>query len=127
MKKVIILIIMVLLVGGCGEEKECPTCECPSDAEMLLYNERLEQKLIEYGKEIYVNSGPLNSESYEVGRYSANLKYLKEEESRDISEFVNEITKEPCDEEFTTIDMIVYKINSDGTIKYKLIPTLVCD
>lgn len=123
MKRLLLLLVFILVVSGCQNEK----CNCPKvEVKEENYEEKLENKLIEYAQKIYTDKPDFLSDNYSAGVYSITLNDLSYKYKIDISEFVNKETGKMCDGEKTVVRIFLYYINED-TLEYKIIPKLSCD
>lgn len=133
MKKIYLLITLICFISGC-ETKECPKCEecqkcekCSVDTEELTsYEKNLEEILVKYGKEIFESNEFRNAELDPDIIYSVSLNSLRDIYGYDTSQFVHEITKNPCDGEYTAVEMIINEKRADGTYDYRIRPILRC-
>lgn len=121
MKKILLIILCVMLLGGCNKNKE----EKISEGEIALKYEEMENKLVEYGKLVYENEQWLNDEAVEITT-AMTLKDLSDRNGYDISMFVDPKTNKQCDLDASMIEFIITNVNNLEDIKYEFNPVLVC-
>lgn len=121
MKKYFVLIVIVLLMCGCGKnESSVKEVDYSSDIEAMR------NKLIEYGKLIYENDVWIKG-NVEPGVYFMTLTDMSEHNGYDISMFVNPKTKEVCDPILTRIEFIVSDKTTTEKTDYEFHPVLSCN
>jgi hypothetical protein len=118
MKKILICLIAIFLIAGCGQKEDAKNY----DQEY----QTMKEKLIEYGKLVYENYQWLNDET-KNGTYPMTVKELGERNGYDISMFVNPETKKKCNLDKTRIEFIFNGKKADGTYDYKFNPVLDCE
>lgn len=135
MKKIGFLILLICFISGC-ESKECPKCEeCKSceafeessitNEELTAHEKELKELLLKYGQEVFAK--PEYTSGLDVNIiYSVSLNSLKEIYGYDTSKFVNEKTQNPCDDEYTAVEMIIKEQKKDGTYDYQLRAIIRC-
>ena len=107
MKKIVIIICSLLLLVGCNK-KEIENPNTPNETEEhvidpnYLTKEKISMQLYNYGIEVYENK---LYESFDKvdGKYYVSIKDLKEKYNYDTSMFVNDVSKNECDQEKTGI------------------------
>lgn len=123
MKKIGIMLIMLLLVCGCGKKND-KGVEEPKTIDFESKREELNNKLLEYGKLVYENDTWIYGD-IEKGVYFMTLKEMSERNKYDISMFVNPETNEACDVETTKIEFYIDgKDGNKNTYHYN--PVLDC-
>lgn len=128
MKKIAILFMCFLLVGCSAKEKEC-NCENiePKKTDLDVINEKnqeLSEILINYLKEIYDNDEWMNG-GKESQVHKITLKEF-EAKGKDISMFVNPLTKKQCDLENTYGSFVIYGTKPDGKTDYNFLAYIAC-
>lgn len=131
MKKVLIIICSIFLLIGC-KKQEVDNPEKPNENEEhvidpnYLTKEKISKQLYSYAVEIYKNE---TYESFDKvdGKYYVSIKELKEEYNYDTSMFVNDVSKNECDQDKTGIYIDIDNVEQVEYKEYPIMISIYCD
>ena len=131
MKKIVIIICSLLLLVGCNK-KEIENPNTPNETEEhvidpnYLTKEKISMQLYNYGIEVYENK---LYESFDKvdGKYYVSIKDLKEKYNYDTSMFVNDVSKNECDQEKTGIYVDIANVENIEYKEYPILISIYCD
>ncbi len=128
MKKILI-IACILILMGCNN-KVTENEEKPKDVHEIdknhLTKEKISKQLYDYGIDIYKNKTYEKFDKVE-GKYYVSIKDLKEKYSYDTSMFVNDVSKNECDQEKTGIYIDLDNVEKVEYKDYPIMISIYCD
>ncbi len=126
MKKILLIVLCLSLLCGCSkkDKKDDTTTKTDEQIKEEAYN-NLSDVLFKYIEEIY-DTDEWARGNPAPGVYKTTLRDL-EEKGKDISMFINPITKKACDLDKTYGRFIVIGQNDDGTLDYTYTIYVECE
>lgn len=131
MKKILIIICSIFLLIGC-KKQDVENPEKPNESgehvidPNYLTKEKISKQLYSYAIEIYKNK---TYESFDKvdGKYYVSIKDLKEKYNYDTSMFVNDVSKNECDQEKTGIYIDIDNVEQVEYKEYPILISIYCD
>ena len=131
MKKILIIICSLFLLIGC-KKQEVENPEKPNENEEhvidpnYLTKEKISKQLYSYAIEVYENK---TYESFDKvdGKYYVSIKDLKEKYNYDTSMFINDVSKNECDQDKTGIYIDIDNVEQVEYKEYPIMISMYCD